>query len=135
MSKVSRILLLISLLSCQSPQHQLGDLVKIDAIDSITVRNNSGEHTLHSTKLRGFRRVLAAMYYRPKTDVKLGSIGFSIYVQGKKYWVDGSTHGQYLRIPRQLIDPAHQAKLAEPNPGADPGLIFEFTTPINLDNY
>lgn len=129
------MVLLIGLLSCQSPQYRLGDLVKIETIDSITVRNNSGEHTLRPTELRNFRRVLAAMYYRPKTDVKLGAIGFSVYMQGKKYWVEGRTHGQYLRIPRQLIDSAHRTGLAKPSLGADPGLIFEFATPINLDNY
>ncbi|WP_324680182.1 hypothetical protein [Hymenobacter sp. GOD-10R] len=129
------LFVLLTLSACTAHEDRFRDLVEVDTIDAVVLHNNRGDYRLTREELRRFKGVLGDMWYRPQADLKMGTIGFSLYIQGQQYEAVSRTHGRYLSVPHQLVPPAKQHLLARPSSQADAPLIFEFDSAVNLDNY
>ncbi|TGD77126.1 hypothetical protein [Hymenobacter wooponensis] len=105
------------------------------AIDSVTIHNNSGNYRLNATELRTFRNTLGAMKYLPGADLKMGTIGFDIYLQGQGHYLATRTHGKYVKVHRSLIDKNSSFLLPIFNPVESEELLFEFDEVVNIDNF
>ncbi|SNR28997.1 hypothetical protein [Hymenobacter mucosus] len=136
MSKPLRTLLIVAALSsCQPKEYRLKDLVDTEAIDSVTIHNNNGVYRLNPAELRAFRHTLGVMHYLPEASLKMGTIGFDIYLCGQGHYVAARTHGKYVKMHRSLIDRNSHDMFPLFSPVKDDELIFEFDEAVNLDNF
>lgn len=120
--------------SCQPREYCLKDLIDIEAIDSVTIHNNGGDYRLNPAELRAFRSTLGKMRYLPQASLKMGTIGFDIYINSKGYYAATRTLGQQVKVNRRLVDQNSRLALPFFNP-VDEELIFEFDKAVNIDNF
>ncbi|GGG49619.1 hypothetical protein GCM10011378_27180 [Hymenobacter glacieicola] len=133
--KLFTLLALAALASCQPRKYCLKDLIDTEAIDSVTIHNNSGDYQLSPTELRAFRGTLGKMRYLPEADLKMGTIGFSVYLDGRGYYAATRTHGQHIKIHRALVDDQHRFVFPVFSPIKSEELLFELDGAVNIDNF
>lgn len=129
------LLVVAAFASCKSREYHLKDLIDTEAIDSVTIHNNSGDYRLNPVELRAFRNTLGEMQYLPEADLKMGAIGFDTYLHGQGYYIATGTHSRYVKMHRSLVDQNSHLILPILNPIKSEELIFKFDETVNLDNF
>ena len=135
LTRVVFCLCLLGLSACSArPDYQFKDLVAVELIESVTVRNNAGTYRLNPAELRRFKQTLGWMQFCPGASLKMGAIGFTLVLRGHNYYIAGRTHGEHVEVPWEVVS-KHREALGDPNDSHGHGLIFKFAEPVNLDNY
>jgi hypothetical protein len=128
-------LCLLGLSGCSArADYRFKDLVAVEAIESVTMRNNAGTYRLNAAELSRFKQTLSQMQFCPDVRLKMAAIGFTLVLRGHAYSIAGRTHEQYVEVPWALVS-KHREALGSPSDRHGHGLIFKFTEPVNLDNY
>lgn len=129
-NSIQILFVLFALLSCTDSTEMdpiyLSDLIDLNGIDSIRVNNNSGKHILNADQFIQFKKELGAMQL-DKGSYKMGSIGFSLYINGQELFFTGSTHGDYFE--------AHADYVTKNKDRIETDWIYFKTNGMNLDNY
>ncbi|MDF7815216.1 hypothetical protein [Hymenobacter sp. YC55] len=128
-------LCLLGLSGCSArADYRFKDFVAVEAIESVTMRNNAGTYRLNAAELRRFKQTLSRMQFCPDARLKMGAIGFTLVLRGHAYSIAGRTHGEHVEVPWELVS-KHREAFGSPRDSHGHGLIFKFTEPVNLDNY
>jgi len=88
LTRVVSWLCLLGLSGCSArPDYQFKDLVAVELIESVTMRNNAGTYRLNSAELRRFKQMLSRMQFCPDASLKMGAIGFTLVLGGHAYYI------------------------------------------------
>ncbi len=128
--------MLTIIVSCMNPNTEkrihikkgtkLKELIAIEKIDSVEMINNSGKHLIESEKLASFVAKLGESSYQD-ASLKMGAIGFSIYMEGNSIPFTGRTHGDYIETHSSHFSIKKEATVHD--------WIYFKVTDLNLDNY
>lgn len=127
------VLLMVSC-SCQDSNekvnHQIvfSDLVHLEKLTSVEMRNNSGTFNLTDAQIKKLKTELNQMIYAPHMSAKVGAIQIKLKINNQDFYISTATHGKYMEIPRDLI---HQNLDAIDH---KQWLYFK-TNGVNFDNY
>ncbi|MEM6686138.1 MAG: hypothetical protein AAF617_10170 [Bacteroidota bacterium] len=131
-SKLLFLFILLFLTSCTKNSKDspitFGDVVDLSNLEKVTMRNNSGTFILTTSQLEKLKKELSTMVYEPNIGVKVGSIGFDLYMNGNVHRVLTRTKGNYIEVDRDLIT-KNSTILVSKAP------YYFQTNGVNFDNY
>lgn len=122
--------IIFGLFSCNQQRPEVilfSDLFETEAIDSVQVSNNKGQHRISGVELNQFVSKLSALELEEKGSFKTGTIGFSLYSAGQTISFSGRTQGEYLET--------HVDNCMKNQDWIKTDWIYFRTRGLNLDNF
>ncbi len=130
------ILISLSLFACKNSNTdeavaltsmKFSDFVEVENIESVLMRNNSGEFELSENQIKNFRKELGEMIYEPTSSAKGGVIYVIVTIDKSDYVISTSTNGEYAEVHSHIV--------TKNNDLIRNGWLYFNTNGLNFDNY